>query len=273
MPNPIPVPMIKAASPLRLVLLRRYGRPLVGALSVAVFLLLWQIVGSNNIVRADLISYPGEIVEAARELFASGELGSNILVSLHEFTAGLLMAVFGGILMGIGFALSRPLRYLFEPFFVALYSAPLIAFVPILVLWLGIGTQSKIGIVFLAAIVPITINTMTGVSEVSESWIRALRAFGATPGQVVLKAVLPGALPVIMAGIRLAIGRGIIGLIAAEMYGAIAGVGRLIQTYSTSDRPAFLFVLVAIVSAFGLACVSVIRVVENRLVAWKADSR
>src|SRR5207253_6135773 len=137
---------------------------------------------------------------------------------------------------------SRRLRGLFEPLFVALNTSPIIAFVPIVVVWFGVGLQSKSVMVFLAAVIPIVINTTTGIVEVQESWIRACRAFGATQRQVVAKAILPGAMPTIMAGIRLSIGRAIVGLVAAEMYVSVNGIARPIHLSSTSDRAAELLV-------------------------------
>ena len=224
---------------------------MVGLASVALFLIVWQIVGANEIIRSDLISYPTEIAATFVQMSASGELGTNVIVSLQEFIQGFVPAIVIGIAIGTAFALSRRLRYLFEPLFVALNTSPIIAFVPIVVVWFGVGTQSKSVMVFLAAVIPIVINTMTGIVEVHESWIRACRAFGASRAQVIAKAILPGALPVIMVGIRLAVGRAIVGLIAAEMYVSVNGIGRLIQVYCTSDRAAEIFVLVVVVSSFG----------------------
>src|SRR5260370_21573925 len=105
-----------------------------------------------------------------------------------------------------------------------LNTSPIIAFVPIVVVWFGVGTQSKAIMVFLAAIIPIVINTVTGITEVHESWIRACRAFGARRPQVIAKAILPGALPAVMGGVRLAVRRAVVGLVAAEMYGSVRGI-------------------------------------------------
>ena len=245
-------------------------RWLVGSAAVAAFLVVWQIVGANEIIRSDLVSYPTEIAASARELAASGELGANALATLREFAEGFAPAIVVGVLLGLGFALSKIVRDLFEPLFVAMYTAPLIAFVPLLVVWFGVGSTSKSVTTFLAAVVPIAINTTTGVRETQESWIRACRAFGATRAQIVAKAILPGALPVVMAGLRLAVGRAIVGVVAAEMYVSTLGVGRLIQTYSTAGRAAEIFVLVGVVAGFGFVCVGLLRVLENRLAPWRA---
>jgi NitT/TauT family transport system permease protein len=249
----------------------RAARALVGATAVALFLALWQIVGANEIIRSDLISYPSEIVTTLMQMTASGELGSNLLVSLQEFVQGFLPAIAVGIAAGAAFALMPRLHYLFEPLIVALNTSPIIAFVPIVVVWFGVGTQSKAIMVFLAAVIPILINTMTGITQVHESWIRACRAFGATPRQVLAKAILPGALPPLMVGVRLAVGRAIVGLIAAEMYVSVRGIGRLIQVYSTSDRAAEIFVLVAVVATFGFVLVTLLRRLEGLIAPWSLE--
>jgi NitT/TauT family transport system permease protein len=154
---------------------------------------------------------------------------------------------------------------------VAIYTAPAIAFIPILVVWFGVGPYSKVVIVFLSALFPIIINTRTGVDQIAEPWLRAVRAFGANPLQVVQKAILPGSLPAIMAGLRLGLGRAIVGLIAAEMYVSFAGIGRLIQTYSSAARASEIIVLVAVIATFGFACVTLVRMLERRLGPWTSD--
>jgi len=249
----------------------RFARAVVGFMAVALFLIAWQIVGGNEIIRSDLISYPSEVVETLFQMSASGELGSNLVVSLQEFIQGFLPAIAVGIAAGTAFALSRRLHYLFEPLIVALNTSPIIAFVPIVVVWFGVGTQSKAIMVFLAAVIPIVINTMTGITQVHESWIRACRAFGASKSQVILKAILPGALPSVMVGVRLAVGRAVVGLIAAEMYVSVRGIGRLIQVYSTSERAAEIFVLVAVVASFGFVLVTLLRRIEGAIAPWSLE--
>ncbi len=245
-----------------------HARLIVGTLSVGFVLIVWQIVGSNEIVRSALISYPTQIFGAFVDFCRSGELASNALVSLREFAAGFAAAVAGGVAIGLVFALNRPLRYLFEPLFVALNMAPMVAFVPLLIVLCGIGEFSKSVTVFLSAFIPIAINTTTGITQVHESWVRALRALGARKHEIVMKAMLPGALPAIMTGIRLGIGRGIVVLIAAEMTVSLHGIGRLIQVYSSGDNVAKIFVLVAVVAAFGYGCAAALSLLQRRLASW-----
>jgi sulfonate transport system permease protein len=246
-------------------------RTVIGASAVVVFIVAWQLVGTRNLIRSDLISYPSEVVTTFVRMTASGELGRNAAVSLLEFLQGYVPAAIVGIAAGVVLALVRPVRLLLDPLLVAIYTAPAIAFIPILVVWFGVGSFSKIVIVFLSAVFPVMINTRSGVVEVAEPWLRAVRAFGATRTQVVVKAILPGSLPAIMAGLRLALGRAIVALIAAEMYVSLMGIGRLIQVYSSAARASEIIVLVVVIAGFGFACVSVVRVLENRLGTWQAD--
>ncbi len=257
----------------RSLLAHRLAPLIVGLLSVSLFLLIWEIAGSTETVRSELVSYPTQILSAFKRLILSGELAQNTLISLREFGEGFAAAIVIGIACGVAFALSRTIRYLFEPIFVALYTAPIIVFVPVLVVWFGIGTTSKSIAVFLSAFIPIAINTTTGIEEISESWVRALRAFGASRTQIIFKAMLPGAIPSIMAGIRLAIGRGIVVLIAGEMYVSMSGIGRLISIYSVApDGVPEIFVLVAVVATFGYVCVLLFSLIESGLTPWRSHS-
>lgn len=250
----------------------KHGRAVVGGLSVAAFLIVWELAGSSSPRNASLFAYPSLIGHEFLAILMSGELAANLRVTLIELVQGFIPAVIVGILLGTGFALSRRLRYLIEPLFISLYIAPYVAFIPVLTVWFGVGMQTKSIIVFIAAVVPITINTTTGVTEISPVWIKALRAFGANRTQVFLKGILPGALPSIMTGIRLSVGRAIVAVVAAEMYVSIIGIGRLIQVYSLSGRTALILVFVGMVSVFGVICVSLVRLAEQKIAPWRAYS-
>ena len=246
-------------------------RLIVGSISVAAFLVLWQFVGQREIVRSDLISYPTEVLATFLHLSSTGELGMNAAVTLQEFVEGFIPSILAGVIFGVLLALIRPLRELLDPLLTAMYTAPVIAFIPILVVWFGVGTYSKVIIVFISSIFPIMINTRVGVSEIAEPWLRAVRSFGADRLQVITKAILPGSMPAIMAGIRLGLGRAIVGLIAGEMYVSIAGIGRMIQVYSSAARSSEIIVLVVVIAVFGYVCVALLRSVENRMGTWRSD--
>jgi NitT/TauT family transport system permease protein len=251
--------------------LRHHRRGLIGTASVIAFLVAWQIVGAQNLISADLISYPTQVLAVGASMVASGELTSNGLVSLQEFVYGFAPAIVVGIAIGLAMARFRRVRYLLDPLVMAFYTAPRIALIPVLVIWFGVGMESKVAVVFLGGIFPVLVNTMAGVQQVDPLWVRAVRSFGANEWQVVTKVVLPGALPAVMAGVRLGLGRAIIGVIVGEMYVAVAGVGRLVQVYSGAGRAAELIVLVTVIAAFGFLCIAGIRWLEERMAPWRRE--
>lgn len=251
--------------------LRKHRRGATAALSVGLFLILWQVAGSLNIISSDMISYPTQVVGTGVAMTASGELAGNALVSLLEIVEGFVPAVAIGLVLGLLMARNRRLRYLLEPLLMAFYTAPYVALIPIIVLWFGIGTQSKVAIVFLGAIFPVLMNTTAGMQQVDPLWVRAARAFGATPRQVTQKVIVPGSLPAIMAGLRLGLGRGLIGMIIGELYVATAGLGHLMQVYDAAGQTAQLMVLAAVTAIFGFVCVSGLRWCEERAAAWRSE--
>ena len=251
--------------------LRRHRRGLLGTASVVVFLLVWQLVGSHSAVSADLISYPTQVLATAAQMTASGELGGAALVSLQEFVYGFVPAVVLGIALGLAMGRFRRVRYLLDPLIMAFYTAPRIALIPLLVIWFGVGMESKVAVVFLGAVFPVLVNTVAGVEQIDPLWVRAVRSFGAGEWQVVTKVVMPGALPAVMAGVRLGLGRAIIGVIVGEMYVAVAGVGRLVQVYSGAGRAAELVVLVVGTAAFGFVSITALRLIEERIAPWRRE--
>ncbi|MDE3074353.1 MAG: ABC transporter permease, partial [Chloroflexota bacterium] len=253
---------------------QRYRRGLTSSAAVAVFLVAWEVVGSQGIVSAELISYPSQIVQAAVAMAASGELAANSLVTLVEFVEGFVPAVAVGLIIGLLLAMFRRLRYLCDPVLMALYTAPRIAMIPIVVIWFGIDEKSKVVIVFLSAVFPVLMNTMAGVQQVDPVWIKAARAFGATRRQITQKIVLPGALPAIMAGIRLGVGRGLLSVIVAEMYVSLAGLGHMLQTLTNNPGDtAQIFVIALGVAAVGFFVVVGLRALEEKSAAWRVDLR
>jgi NitT/TauT family transport system permease protein len=246
--------------------LRTSPRLTTSLLAVAGFLVAWQLLGP---LAADLISYPTQVLDTAARMAASGELASNAGVSLLEFAYGFLPALALGIGLGLLMGLWRRLRYLLDPLMMALYTPPQFTLLPLLVIWFGIGLESKVAMVFLGALFPIVVNTSTGVQQVDPILVRAVRAFGGSQLDVVRKVILPGALPSMMAGVRLGIGRAIIGVVVGEMYVAVAGLGHLVQVYSSAARPAELIVLVVLFALFGVVAVNVARAIEERVGGWR----
>jgi ABC-type nitrate/sulfonate/bicarbonate transport system permease component len=243
----------------------------IRATTVGTFLIVWELYGRS--LNPIFLSYPTAIALAAADLFASGELVAALLKSLQGLVIGYTLAVIVGITLGILMGRYRSVYYALDPFIVALYATPGVALIPLIMLWFGLGLQAKIIIIFEACFFPIVINTFAGVRNVSRANVDVARAYGASDRQVLRLVMLPSALPFIMAGVRLAVGRGVIGMVVAEFFTALSGLGSLIITFSNAFATAKLFVPVITLSLLGVSLTALAQLLERRLAPWKETER
>jgi NitT/TauT family transport system permease protein len=243
----------------------------VGLLTAAVVLGGWELAGRGGGQAADLVASPSVVVRALLGLVASGELARHGWVSLQALAGGFVLGAITGVLAGILLGRSRWLRGLCDPVVMALHVTPRIALLPILVLWLGVGVASKVAIAFLSAVFPVLVNTQAAAQHVEALWVRAVRAFGARRLQVVAKVVLPATAPAVMAGLRLGLGRAVVGVVVGEMYVSVAGVGQLLQLYGNAGRTAETMAVAVVVAACGAAGVAALHRLETRLAPWRQD--
>jgi NitT/TauT family transport system permease protein len=210
-------------------------RPLI---SLVVVLAAWELTG-RYILTNQLFFVPvSRVIAALIDLAETGELERDFAASFIAIFYGMVLAVIVGIAFGILIGASRAVSDYTEPYLNALYSTPLVAIAPLLILWLGIGVASKIGVVFLISVFPIIISTASGVRDVDRNFIDVAKSFGATKSQIVWRVLVPAALPFVLTGVRLAIGRAIVGVVVGELFGANAGLGYLIYTSGqTFDVP------------------------------------
>lgn len=244
---------------------------LIRGISVAVVLLAWELYGRS--LNPIFLSYPTEVARAFWELLTSGELVKATLQSLQGLAVGLGIAVAGGIGVGVLMGSYRAVHLALDPFITALYNTPSVALIPLIQLWFGLGFTAKVVIVLLSAIFPIVINTYAGVTNTSRSAVDVVRAYGGSDRQVTMKVVLPSAVPFVMVGVRLAVGRAVIGIVVAEFFTAISGLGGLIILFSNSFATAKLFVPVLTLVALGLSLTSLAKWGEQRLASWKETER
>lgn len=259
---------LAAASPLRRFYLTS-ERAILGVASVAAVLLLWEWTAARELVSLVFISSPTRIAKAAVELAASGGLWNDLKVSGIEFFVGYALAVAAGIPLGIATGWYRRLFYLLDPFISALYATPRVALLPLIIIWVGIGIWSKIVVVFLGAVFPILINTLAAVRTTDERLLRAARSFGADDLQVFRTVVLPSSVPFILTGLRLGVGRALVGVVVGELYAATAGIGFLITVAGASFQTDKVFVGILIIAAAGMVSMEALSRLERRFEKWR----
>lgn len=242
---------------------------ILGTLGVVSFFLLWQWAGSTRIINPLFISYPTQVYEAGYELFSSGFIYQHLWISGQEFIIGYIVAVIVGIFLGILVGWYKIAYSLLNPFITSLYITPRIALMPLFILWLGIGLESKVLVVFLGALFPILINTMIGMKSVDASLVRVARSFGANDLKVFQTVALPFSMPFILAGLRLAVGRGLLGMIFAEFYGARGGIGYLLTLYGATFQTDRLMVIILIIVVVGLVLTEFVHFFEKKFEAWR----
>ena len=239
--------------------------------SLAAALLLWEVAAWN--VDPILFTSPTKVAAAAYKMVLSGELWTYLWPSLVVLGIGFSLAVVAGI--GIGLLLARfwVLDIALNVYITFLYSIPSVALVPLIVLWAGFETTAKVIILFLFAFFPMVINTYQGVKAVEPKLLEVGRAFRCSERQLWSNIVLPASLPFIVTGLRLALGRGLIGMVLADLYTAISGIGYLIVRTASTYQVDRMFVPIVTLGLLGVTLTALLRVVERHVAPWTAASQ
>ena len=243
----------------------------LGIASFAVILLAWESVVRLGWVNPFFVSQPSAVAASLSRAARSGELGHNLAVSFREFAIGYGLSVVVGILAGALAGRFRTLEYALDPFLWFLYSAPLIAFYPIFVLWFGLGVPTVIALTFLLSVPQIAASTLNGIQNVHPGLIRAARSLGAAEGDLLWKVVLPASVPVIIAGLRLGIGRALMGVVVGELFGATAGLGYSISYYGALLKTTDMIASLVVIVVLGVLCTQGLSALEARFDSWRVD--
>jgi sulfonate transport system permease protein len=238
--------------------------------SLASVLAIWQILGAR--VDPVLFTTPDAIALAAVDMIRSGELWHYLWPSLVVLAIGLTLAAIVGVAVGLLLARFWVLDVAFGSYITFLYSIPSVALVPLIVLWAGFETTAKVIILFMFAFFPMAINTHQGVKNVDPKLIEVGRAFRASERQLWTNIVLPGALPFIVTGLRLAVGRGLIGMVLADLYTAISGIGYLIVRTASTYQINKMFVPIVTLGLLGVTLTALVRVLELQVAPWTASA-
>ncbi|MGA8499728.1 MAG: ABC transporter permease [Xanthobacteraceae bacterium] len=233
--------------------------------------MLWELISRFIVNNALFLAAPSQIAVAVYHLAITGELWKHIKISAAEFAVGYAIASVLGIALGLAMASGDTMKRALQPWVSGLYATPTIALGPLFILWLGIGIWSKVLVVIFLVLFPVAINTEAGLRTTSERLIEMLRSFGATPRQIFFKVSLPSAVPFILAGLKLGIGRGLIGVVVAELFGSRAGLGRLISQSNDAFNMPELFAGVVVLAVAGIVMTAGFGWLEKRLVPWTKD--
>jgi len=244
----------------------RYLRVLV---SVSAFIGAWWLASALGLMNPAFFPGPGEVFEAARELWDSGLLGGDLLVSLRRAAVGFATGALAGVITALFTARTRIANYLLNPLLTFLRPIPAIALVPLAIVWFGIGEPSKYFVIAYTVFLAVWLNTHHGLEHVGETYIRASRSLGASRPREFFEVVLPAAAPHIVGALRIGAALAFLSLVAAELTGASAGIGFRLQEarqYMRTDR---MFVGLVELGLLGALLDGFFVVVGRRLIHWE----
>lgn len=245
------------------------GERMMSIISPVAMLLIWEVLARVGIIDTRFFPAPSQIIAMLITMLQSGELQRHALASLTRLAVGFVVGGIPALVIGIVMGLSAPLRGLIDPLIAATYPIPKSSILPLALLVFGLGEPSKIFMVAVGVFYPIAMNATTGVREISKVHLDVGRNFGAGRWDTFWTIALPGAMPMIMTGIKLGVGMGLVLIAIAEMVGAKSGLGFLIwnawETFSVEQMYVGLFLIAAI----GFLLTVVLNEIEKLLVPWK----
>lgn len=244
----------------------------IGTLTVAALLALWAAASGLGWTSPVFLPSPSRVADAimtaATTGYANATLWQHMAASLWRVFAALVCTLAIGVPAGLLIATSRVGRGILDPLIEFIRPLPPLAYLPLIIIWCGIGEASKILVIGIAMLAPIVISTVSGVRAAGESQIRAARAFGATPWQMIREVMFPAALPSIFTGVRIALGAGWTTLVAAELVAATRGLGYMIQSAAQFLVTDMVIAGILVISALATLCEIALRYAERRLLPW-----
>jgi len=237
-------------------------------LSLCTLIAAWEIAGRTG--NARLLPPVSKVMSAWVDLLLTGQLFQALGVSLQALTIGFVLSVLFGVPLGLLMGRYRRLEAFLDIYMTALLTVPMISFIPFLVIAFGLGLHSRVWIVFLFAFVIIAINTTAGVRNVDPTLTEMAKSFGAKESELFMKIILPAALPMIMAGIRLGMGRAVLGMVTSEMILAVVGFGAMLMTFGASFNSPALFATLLTIVLLAVTLLALIQYLDRRLTPWRS---
>lgn len=248
---------------------RRNERLVLGLIGIAGFLAFWEVGSRTGFVDAFFFSQPTAIAAAAVREVQLPRFWTDVQASVLEFVVGFFLAIATAVPLGIVFGWYRRLSYMVNPWLNLFNSLPRIALLPLLVLWVGLGVESKIAVVFLGAFFSVIIPTVQGVRTVDRRFLDVAHSFGASQGRLFRSVVGPATVPFIATGLRLGLGRALIGVVVGELYAQTTGLGVIIIKASNNIQPDRMFFAIFIFTFAGVVGVQALRRLERYFDRWR----
>ena len=241
----------------------------VSIVSILCLLAIWELICQSGVVSSLFLPAPTAIISALLQMIADGEIGVSLAASLYRILAGFFIGSLVGLAVGLVTGTSALMDKIGTPIVNAIYPIPKIALLPLFILWLGIGELSKVTIIALGVFFPVAMNTYSGVKNVDTLLLKVAASFNASWWMTMKSVVLPNALPMIFAGLRLAAGTSLLLLVAAEMIAAQVGIGALILHYGDLMITDRLMAGVIVLSLLGLVFNLILQFLERKAIPWK----
>jgi ABC-type nitrate/sulfonate/bicarbonate transport system permease component len=249
-----------------------YQRLLLGMVSVIGVMLLWELAFTYAIsLNPFFFTKPSLIAAALKEQLVYGALWNDLVISSKAFLWGFSLAVIIGIPIGVFMGWRRRAEYTLDPFFTALYASPLVALAPLLIIIFGVGLTGKVALIFLLTVFPFIFNVFAGVKCTDRLLVNVVRSFGGSEKHIYFKVILPSILPYIVAGARIAIGRGIVGILVTEFYAASEGIGFAISRFGDTYRLPDMFAAILVLMIMAVVLTEGLRKLETFLAPWKIE--
>jgi NitT/TauT family transport system permease protein len=249
----------------------RNERWLLPTIALVIAIVVWWALSKMSFlgIWTEYISNPVDAVQAGWNMLTAGELWTNAKGSLEAFAIGFALSAAIGVPLGLLMGWNKIVRELLDPPLDVLNATPRLALLPVIVVWLGIGVKSVVVVVLIDAVIPVIVNATAGVRDVDVKLVQVARSFGASKGEIFRKILLPASLPAVLTGVRLAVSRGVLGVIVAELYVSTAGIGHLISVYGQAFRVNQVVFLVLLVAVFGYLVNVGLQRVERRFENWR----
>ena len=234
--------------------------------SVVVFLVVWQVVGAS--IDPILLATPSKVAQAFWDLLSSGELAPAFGTAMGDLALGYSLAIVVGIGVGIAMGRSAVVQRVLDPYVNFFQATPLIALVPLVVIWFGVGLKARVAVVFMLAVWSIIINTASGVKETPASLIDVGRVYKLSRRQAITTIALPNAVPSIFAGLRIGLGKALIGMVIAQMNISVTGLGGLVVNYGNAFKTAYLLAAIVTASMVGVVAAVGLEALRRWLFPW-----